>query len=159
VYCREKLASKIKRVSDDLQIWLLNVNDGVNILLEIEGTQVKVSPDGEKILYVSDKQGSPDIWMYDLNKGSVSQLVVDPNSIDTDPSWTKDGNSIVYSSNKTGNFDLWIMNIREDKKRPLTNSLADERYPDCNPVTNEVVYCSDESDVWKLKKIVLPDEQ
>jgi len=158
VYCREKLPSKIKRASEDLQIWLLNVNDGVNVLLEVEGTQVKVSPDGEKILYVSDKQGSPDIWMYDLNKGTVSQLVVDPNAIDTDPSWTKDGNSIVYSSNKTGNFDLWIMNIREDKKRPLTNSLADERYPDCNPVTNEVVYCSDESDVWKLKKIVLPEE-
>ena len=159
IYCREKLASKKKGNSTDLAIWMLNVSDGVNTLLEVEGTQVKVSPDGEKILYVSDKQGSPDIWMYDLAKSSVSSLVVDPGVIDTDPTWSKDGSSIIYSSNKTGNFDLWIMNVREDKKRQLTNSLADERYPDCNPVTNEIIYCSDETDIWKLKKIVLPEEQ
>lgn len=158
VYCREKLAARTKRNSENLEIWLLNVSDGVHAKLEVEGTQVKISPDGEKILYVSDKQGSPDIWMYDMAKGQPSQLVVDPDAIDTDPTWTKDGSSIIYASNKTGNFDLWIMNIREDKKRPLTNSLADERYPDCNPVTTEVIYCSDETDVWKLKKIVLPEE-
>ena len=97
--------------------------------------------------------------MYDLSKSQSSQLVVDPNFIETDPTWSKDGNSVIYASNKTGNFDLWSMNIRDGKKVQLTNSLADERYPDCNTVNNEVIYCSNETDLWKLKKITLPDEQ
>lgn len=159
VYCREKKPSGVKRNSTDLQIWVRNAVKGTDTQLDVEGTQVNVSPDGEKFLYVSDKQGTPDIWMYDLSKSQSSQLVVDPNFIDIDPTWSKDGNSVIYSSNKTGNFDLWIMNTRDGKKVQLTNSLADERYPDANTVNNEVIYCSDETDIWKLKKIVLPEDQ
>ncbi|PCJ61248.1 MAG: hypothetical protein COA79_06615 [Planctomycetota bacterium] len=156
VYCREKKTKKGKKPK--IEIWLLKTKDNSHSILGIQGTQVKISPDGSTILYVNDKQGSPDIWTVDINSGSKKQIVSNANVIDTDPSWVRDGGSIVFSTNKSGNFDLWVMNIRNGKKRPLTNSLADERYPDCNPVNNDVVYCTDETDIWKLKKLTIPEE-
>lgn len=157
VYCREKKPSKVKRESNNLQIWMLNISDNSKTWLGIEGSHVKMSPDGQSILYVSDKQGSPDIWLMNIATQSNRMIVSNVNAIDTDPSWTKDGNSIVYSTNLSGNFDLWLMNVRDGIPKQLTNSLADERYSDCNPLNNEVVYCTDETDVWKLKILQLPE--
>ena len=67
----------------------------------------KISPDGNKILYVrnfkdvmTDKNLS-NIWVINFD-GSGNQPITTGNQRDWNPQWTPDGKRIIYHSNKDG---------------------------------------------------------
>ena len=60
----------------------------------------RYSPDGKKILFVSDKSGAENLWYIDMEKKDTVQLTKDINQNFTSASWTPDGNYIVYSKGR-----------------------------------------------------------
>ena len=56
----------------------------------------RFSPDGKRLLFISDKSGSDNIWYIDLEKKDTIQLTKEKSQDFTDAAWTPDGDYIVY---------------------------------------------------------------
>jgi serine/threonine protein kinase/Tol biopolymer transport system component len=76
-----------------------------------------LSPDGQHIA-VSITSGTSVLWIYDLTRGSLTQLTSEQGSY-INPLWTPGGRRVVYRSNKAGIWNLYW--------RPADGSGAEER--------------------------------
>ena len=65
-----------------------------------------LSPDGKKILVSREDEGTPDLFMLDLSRGSSTRLTFDPQS-DASSVLSPDGSQVVYASNRGGPFDFY----------------------------------------------------
>src|SRR6266850_2032768 len=60
-------------------------------------SQPKFSPDGKWIAFLSDREGSENIWIMHPDGAGVKQVSKDPNNEFTSPSWAPDGKYIFVS--------------------------------------------------------------
>src|SRR5258706_605921 len=67
------------------------------------------SPDGKRVAVMirDPHSGKRGIWIFDLTRGSLSRLTVDP-SDHINPTWSPDGERIAFTSNRKGTRDLYI---------------------------------------------------
>ncbi len=83
-----------------------------------------ISPDGQKVAYLSDRSDYFDIWLNDLETGKSHRLLRGERSgdfeqlkwLDARMSWSPDGESIVFAS-KAGAYDA--INILDVSKREI----------------------------------------
>ena len=82
--------------------------------------QPRFSPDGKRVVYISDQSGDDNVWIMSLDGKDTLQLT---KGIDNDylsPEWTPDGNYVVvakgtpFASNK-----LWLYNVHGGHGLPL----------------------------------------
>jgi Tol biopolymer transport system component/imidazolonepropionase-like amidohydrolase len=71
-------------------------------------THPRYSPDGEKILFTSDRSGSENLWYIDMEKKDTVQLTKDRDQNFPSAAWTPDGNYIIASKGRL-DVKLWIM--------------------------------------------------
>jgi hypothetical protein len=82
-----------------------------------------ISPDGKKLIYISDKNGIYNIYARDLETGNERPLTNSINSI-VQISMSQDGTKLVFSSQFYGGYDIFLMN------NPLEQNLdIDELEP------------------------------
>jgi Tol biopolymer transport system component len=70
------------------------------------------SPDGERILFQSNRGGTYNIYSIDLG-GRQTQRLTDPNTISFDPAWSPDGSWIAYFSNANGTRDVYVLRLAD----------------------------------------------
>ncbi|MFN5021231.1 MAG: amidohydrolase, partial [bacterium] len=63
----------------------------------------RYSPDGKKILFVSDKSGAENLWFIDTEKKDTVQLTKEINQNFPSADWTPDGKYIVYAKGRRVN--------------------------------------------------------
>ncbi|MFZ1807934.1 MAG: amidohydrolase, partial [Cyclobacteriaceae bacterium] len=67
----------------------------------------KFSPDGKKILFISDRSGGENIWWFSLDKKDSLQVTTGDTDHYQSAEWTPDGNYVV-GSRGTRNLKLWL---------------------------------------------------
>jgi len=67
----------------------------------------KFSPDGKKLLFISDRTGGENVWWFNLDKTDSLQVTKGNNEHYQSAEWTPDGNYIV-ASRGTRNLKLWM---------------------------------------------------
>ncbi len=75
--------------------------------------QPRFSPNGERVVFISDSSGSDNIWTLDLKSKERNQLTKGKTDFHLSPEWTPDGNYIVASKG-TGRFrvgKLWLFHL------------------------------------------------
>ncbi len=77
------------------------------------------SPDGEKLVFTSDRNGINNLYYVDLKSSKITPLTNLLTSAAT-PEWSPDGNRIVFTSFKEGGWDIYLL------KRPLKRKIEDE---------------------------------
>ena len=60
----------------------------------------KFSPDGKSIAYVSDKSGSNNIWIRDLETNDSTQITKEKNNATAFADWTKDGDYLIIAKGR-----------------------------------------------------------
>lgn len=70
----------------------------------------KFSPDGQKLLFISDRSGGENIWWYSLNKKDSLQVSQGNTDHYQSAEWTPDGKYIV-GSRGTRNLKLWLFHM------------------------------------------------
>ena len=55
------------------------------------------SPDGNLIVFTSERAGSADLWVVNADGTNLRQLTSDPDADERQPWWSPDGRRIVYS--------------------------------------------------------------
>ena len=77
-------------------------------------SQPKFSPGGERIAFVSDRDGSEDLWIANADGSELGNLSSNSGTIEfASPSWSPDGTHVVASRTKWGlrTFELWAYHI------------------------------------------------
>ena len=122
-------------------------------IMDIEGNQLKNltqwpgvdevgswSPDGSKIVFVSDRDGNREIYVMDSNGKNQVNLTNHP-ALDAAPTWSPDGTRIAFQSNREGaQDDIYGMSPDGANVVNLTRHPREDRAPAWSPDGRWIVY-------------------
>jgi eukaryotic-like serine/threonine-protein kinase len=91
----------------------------------------RFSPDGERIAMHIANLGAPDVWVFDVARGSLSRLTFGPGP-DGFPIWTPDGERVTYESGSPPNL-FWMRADGSGQPERLTNSPNAQRAGSWSP--------------------------
>jgi len=98
-----------------------------------ENYYASYSPDGTKIVFVSDRDGNTEI--YTMNSDGTNQTNISNNpgsgytyGIDEKPEWSPDGKQIGFISGRNGKLNIYTMNTDGTNLIPLTNTVASNNH-------------------------------
>jgi len=68
----------------------------------------RYSPDGKKLLFISDRGGADNVWYIDFEKKDTIQLTSDNNQFFPSACWTPDGDYVIYGKGRR-NIKLYMV--------------------------------------------------
>jgi hypothetical protein len=107
-------------------IYLLTVADGfVTRLTRCPSEDVSPawSPDGNQILFISDRNGTYNAYIHNLEDSTTTQITDVMGGIFS-PTWSAEGNRIAFSAFHTGGWDVYVI------KDPVENLQAIKSAPE-----------------------------
>jgi Tol biopolymer transport system component len=111
------------------------------------------SPDGKRIVFISDRGGTREVWISDADGSNTLQLTSMKAPMSGSPSWSPDGSRIVFDSNLDGQFDLYSVAASGGAVERLTNTPADEAHGRFSPDGGWIYFMSSRSgqrQIWKM---------
>lgn len=119
-----------KKVKDGLCESEEESNMGMYQLTDTEGRESDISwsPDGRQILFVSERDGNPEIYVMDSSGNNQIRLTQNDKT-DFQPVWSPDGKNIAFVSDLDGDYDIFIMNNKGEDQKRLTNNDASDVNP------------------------------
>ena len=114
----------------------------------------QVSPDGKFLVYRSDRTGSAELWLTDLNSQSTSQITTFNGPMVNNPRWSPDGKRVVFECRPKGRSDLCV--IRLDTRhdiRLLTQIYTNQLYPSWSADGESIYFSSNDSGQWEIYRL------
>ena len=81
-----------------------------------------LSPDGRWLVYCSEQDGDPGLYVVDLRRRGTPRLLIEGEGLEDQAAFSPDGRSIAFVSSASGNADIYIAPFRPE--RPLRISDA-----------------------------------
>ncbi|HKF26560.1 MAG TPA: winged helix-turn-helix domain-containing protein [Candidatus Acidoferrum sp.] len=147
-----------ERGSHGLNIWQLDLADGKSertILLPMtgqtdQGPAPQLSPDGQKLAFMSDRTGTMEIWVADQDGKNAKQLTAVGNA--GTPRWSPDGKSVVFDANRKNASSIYTIAPEGGEARLLTADDYENRCPSWSRDGKWIYFASRRTgrfEVWK----------
>ena len=109
--------------------------------------QPALSPDGQTVVFVSDREGQTDVFSIPLMSLQITNLTQTPVQEDT-PVFSPDGSAIAFASDRDGDWSIYLMNPDGTNVRPALDGDAgtDELHPSFTPDGLGLVFSSNRAD-------------
>jgi TolB protein len=103
-----------------------------------EDTQPDISPDGKRVVFVSNRGGRPNVWSMRSDGGDPMNLTSDQGDSGS-PAWSPDGKQIAFQSSRIGGIvRIFVMNADGSGEHALA-SVSGER-PAWSPDGKRIAY-------------------
>ncbi|MDD3845709.1 MAG: hypothetical protein PHC90_05040 [Syntrophorhabdaceae bacterium] len=121
------------------------------VLLQRDGilTSPTVSPDGSRLIFVSDMFGTPQIFSKALPAGEAKRLTYYGN-YNSAPSFSPKGDLVAFVAKVSGGFEVCTMNPDGSNQRVLTNDGTVNDSPQFSPCGRYIIYTSLKGGVNKV---------
>jgi TolB protein len=116
-------------------------NDGI-------ATSPSFSPDGSKMVFVSDMHGSPQVFIKDLPSGTPKRLTYS-GTYNTSPVLSPKGDLIAFVAKFEGAFEICTMNIDGSNQRVLTVGGINDS-PQFSPCGRYIIYSSNKGGKYNI---------
>lgn len=116
-------------------------------------TSPSYSPDGRRIVFVSSRSGSDEIWVSGSAGENPIPLTSFRGPLAGSPRWSPDGKQIVFDCRPEGNADIFIVSSEGGRPRRLTSDPAEDIVPSWSSDGRWVYFTSSRNgglQVWKV---------
>ncbi len=119
------------------------------------------SPDGERIAFVGIKDGKSDIYVSDIEEGTLLKLTDDFYG-DEDPSFSPDSRFLAFSSDRPldsfgdsseyeyGHYNIHLLDLESRKITALTKGKGSNTSPTWSPDGSKICFVSDRNGIYNL---------
>ena len=101
-------------------------------LNEAWNTSPSWSPDGQQIIFRSNRDGNDEIYVMAADGSEQRNLTHHPAS-DADPAWSPDGTRIAFVSDRDGDGEIYVMDADGSNPTRLTDSPRKDTHPAWSP--------------------------
>lgn len=98
-----------------------------------------VSPDGRRLAFHSNRDGSNQVYVVDVD-GSQLRRLTDHAGGSLTPKWSPDGKTIVYTRGVNESSDIWLMDADGGQQRALVATASDDSHPQFMPDGLAIVF-------------------
>lgn len=109
----------------------------------------RISPDGTRLLFVSNRSGSIHIYQKILSSGKEIRMTYE-GRLNVEPSWSADGEFIVFASMKKKRYQIFVMDKRGDHIQQLTHGATSSEQPIWSPNGRQILFASKVQRDYKL---------
>lgn len=134
----------------DYRIYFLGTADNQQFNYQIIGEQADWSPDSQKVVYRSGRDGVTGIWI--SNRDDSGHTNITQGGSDSFPAWSPDGRSIAFSRDEGGNVDIYVMNVDGSNIRRLTDAPGPDTLPVYTP-SGDIIFRSARTGSWSVWKM------
>ena len=109
------------------------------------------SPDGQSVVFSSNRGGGMDLWMVKVATGRLRRLT--DAHLNWDPGFTRDARHVIWSSNRSGNYEIWIADTDGSAARQVTRDGRNAENPTATPDGKWIVYSSGNPErpgLWRI---------
>jgi Tol biopolymer transport system component/predicted Ser/Thr protein kinase len=111
------------------------------------------SPDGKRIVFASNRSGSPEIWVCDSEGLNPVQLTSFGGPWAGTPRWSPDGQWIAFDSRPGGNPDIYVISAQGGSPRRLTTDPAEDVVPSWSRDGKWIYFGSNRTGEWQVWKV------
>ena len=111
------------------------------------------SPDGKKIVFISQRSGRDEVWECGSDGFGLVQLTSLGAAITGSPRWSPDGARIVFDSNAAGTFDVYVIDATGGRPKRLTASPADDAMALWSRDGHSIYFVSNRTKGWEIWKM------
>ena len=138
---------------EGVDIWLTELARGVMTRLTVDRARDEFpiwSPDGDRILFRSNRNGVFDLYERRVDGTGTDQLVLHTDHEKWPDDWSHDGRYVIYEE-RTNQDDLWVLPLAGDRKPvALTRTQFSENHPQFSPDDRWIAYQSNQSGRWEV---------
>src|SRR4030095_8137618 len=109
------------------------------------------SPAGERIVFVSDRSGTREIWVCD-NDGFKARQITSLGIFLGSPRWSPNGQQIVFDARPEGHSDIFVVSAEGGKPRRVTADASEDGRASWSRDGRWIYFTSNRSgngEVWK----------
>ena len=99
------------------------------------------SPDGTKIAFASNRDGSTQIYVMNAD-GSLQTRLSNNSATESTPAWSPNGDKLAFTTNKDGNVEVYVMNANGSGQVRLTSNAATDTQPAWSPDGTKIAFTS-----------------
>lgn len=118
-----------------------------------EEWEPKYSPDGKRIVFGSDRSGTPELWICGADGADCMKTTSIGGDMVGGPHWSPDGKQIAFDRQEQGRYDIFVMGDDGRSARRLTNDDAEDANPTWSPDGRWIYFDSNrtgEFEVWRI---------
>ena len=112
------------------------------------------SPDGKRIAFESNRNGSEEIWLANADGTQPTQLTNRVGRFQGTPRWSPDGRQIAFDSQgQDGRWDIFVIEASGGQSRRLTTEPSDEFIPSWSRDGKWIYFCSlrtGREEIWRV---------
>ena len=124
-------------------MWILDLSRETMTKLTYGATEERQpvwSRDGRQILFVSNRGGSPQIYVMNADGSNVVRLT-DNAAYDSKPTWSPNGAKIAFMSDRNGgNIHIMVMNADGSNVTALTSGTSTDALPAWSPDGGKIAF-------------------
>ena len=112
-------------------------------------TEPALSPDGRYLALISDRTGSPQVYVRDMQRKKMNRIT-ETGKYNVSPSWSPDGKFIAYAIKREGVSSIYRIDPKSKEENRVTPKSMNAESPTWSPDGSMIAFSGKKGGDWKI---------